>query len=114
MKELRFNICNLETSHLKNASVDDLDILVAKHIPGHLSYACRFWATHAQWMSVEPAILKIVEGFLYEKFLQWLEVLSLTQSVLSASSCLKLCMGWIKVTLVDSYGIRRIDANSSG
>ena len=108
-KELRFNICDLETSHIKNANVDDLDILVAKHIPGHLSYACRFWATHAQGMPVEPATLKIVEGFLYEKFLQWLEVLSLTQSVPSASSSLKLCMEWIKVTPVDLCGIPCID-----
>ena len=103
IRELKFNICHLKTSHLKNTDVNDLDARVARYIPAHLSYACQFWASHAQEMLFEPTILEIVRVFLHGKFLQWLEVLSLTGKLSSASSSLKLCIKGIKVTLHDWY-----------
>src|SRR3984957_8936451 len=52
MKEcLRFNICELETSHVHNDKLNLTDRL-KRAIPNHLSYACTFWAEHLQSTSV--------------------------------------------------------------
>src|SRR5690242_16207783 len=48
-------------------------------------------------MSFEPTTLEIVETFLYRRFLQWLEVLSLNQELSCATSSLKLFVEWIQV-----------------
>ncbi len=39
---LKFNICGLESSHLANKDVEDLEMRIVKHLPPALSYACRF------------------------------------------------------------------------
>jgi hypothetical protein len=44
--ELRFNICELESSHIRNRDVTDLSTRIATFIPFRLSYSCRFWAAH--------------------------------------------------------------------
>jgi hypothetical protein len=46
MEELRFNICQLETSHQLNNEFSDLTERIKKAISSHLSYSCRFWADH--------------------------------------------------------------------
>ena len=43
LKDIKFNICNLETSYLASKDVEDLNSRVDKHIPPALLYACRFW-----------------------------------------------------------------------
>lgn len=82
---------------MRNLDVNDLDIRVAKFIPSHLSYACRFWAHHIQSLPVEHEILEIVEGILSEYFLSWLEVLSVIRAIPAASLALNLCLNIIKV-----------------
>ena len=39
---LRFSICGLETSYLKNSQVVGLAKKVKENIPSHLLYSCRF------------------------------------------------------------------------
>ncbi|KZP17818.1 WD40 repeat-like protein [Athelia psychrophila] len=93
-KELRFNICRLETSHLRNADVHDLPTLVQTHITSHLLYACRFLGVHLQNISYEKQIGSALEHFLLEHFPQWLEVLSLTKLVNTASRSLSSILKW--------------------
>jgi hypothetical protein len=95
--ELRFNICELETSHVKNRDVLNLESRISKHIPTHLSYACRFWEDHAREMVFEPTVIDMLKIFLQEHFLYWLEVLSLIGHLSSASSALESSAKWIKV-----------------
>jgi hypothetical protein len=97
---LRFNICELQTSHLRNADVPDMDIRISRYIPVHLSYACRFWEDHARAMPFEPAILEIVRGIFVDHFLAWLEVLSLIGRLSTASSALQSSHDWVKVDLL--------------
>ncbi|RDB27538.1 hypothetical protein Hypma_003814 [Hypsizygus marmoreus] len=78
---LRFNICGLETSSLRNHDVPDLDVRIDDAISPHLSYACRFWADHLRATSFEPAILEELRHLLNEHFLHWLEVLSLLKEL---------------------------------
>jgi hypothetical protein len=81
--ELKFNICGLKTSHVRNDAVEDLSIRMAA-IPLRLSYSCRFWAAHLQDTPIEDhcdALLQGVEEFLYVHFLYWLEVMSLIEEI---------------------------------
>jgi len=98
MKEdLRFNICELETSHVRN---DDLNLTdrLKKAIPSHLSYACTFWAEHIQSTTVEVDILSEVREFMEIRLLYWLEVLSLIKQVTTAIRALILIGEWSKVS----------------
>jgi hypothetical protein len=70
MKErLKFNICNLETSHLLNDKVEGLVDQIKMRIPGSLKYSCQFWAAHLQdMMDVQDGhedLLKEIKDFLY-------------------------------------------------
>jgi hypothetical protein len=78
---LKFNICKLETSYLANDDVVDLNTRVDHHVPPALSYACRFWGDHLKHADFKTDLLGKVETFFKEKFLFWLEALSLTRII---------------------------------
>jgi hypothetical protein len=78
-RELKFNFCGLETSHYRN---DDMKKRTS--IPAHLSYSCRFWAEHLEEGDDKHdrrTLLKEIHDFLHNRFLFWLEVLSLIKEV---------------------------------
>ncbi|KZP17839.1 WD40 repeat-like protein [Athelia psychrophila] len=93
-EELRFNICGLETSHLRSADVPDLPIRVQTHITPHLLYACRFIGVHLQTTSYEKQVGSELKDFLHRHFLYWLEVLSLSKLVNTASRSLSSILKW--------------------
>jgi len=109
MKGLCFNICQLETSHLRNNDVHDLVSRVERAIPTHLSYSCRFWADHLQATAFEPDILDEVKEFMHKRLLYWLEVLSLIKAVNIASQALSAIREWSRVSCFDLYYILRIE-----
>ena len=78
---LKFNICQLETSYLANDDVEDLDTRVDQHIPPALLYACHFWDDHLNQSDFKMDLFQKVESLFKEKFLFWLEALSLTGSI---------------------------------
>lgn len=87
---LRFNICDLETSHKRNDEVYDLEERIAEHIPSELHYSCKYWLGHLMRLEKgEPGRetgMEKVHGMLEDFFgtersLCWLEVLSLTANV---------------------------------
>ena len=94
---LRFNICELETSHLRN---DDFDLMprIQKFIPTHLSYACSFWAEHLRVTMVDTQLLCAVKDFMETRLLFWLEVLSLVKKINIASKALQLAYEWSAVS----------------
>ena len=93
--ELKFNICNLETSYLANNDVKDLDIRIAKHLPPVLSYACRLWDDHLGHLDFEVGLFVKLEAFFKTKFLFWLEALSLMGDLGLASSALSSLRVWL-------------------
>jgi hypothetical protein len=98
MKEtLRFNICNLKSSYLRNADIENLDSLVEQCIPHHVSYSSRFWAHHLAETPFHDDLFEALRYFMERQFLFWLEVLSLTRSVNLVSSPLRLLVDWIQV-----------------
>ncbi|KAF7346297.1 WD-REPEATS-REGION domain-containing protein [Mycena sanguinolenta] len=93
-KELKFNICHLPTSHVRNIDIPDLEECKQKYIPGHLAYSCRFWAAHLATSQYSPKLAQDAHGFLMDHFLFWLEVLSLISAVGSAMEILSKFIKW--------------------
>ena len=98
---LKFNICDLETSYLTNNEVEDLNTRVDQHIPPALSYACRFWHDHLKHTDLKADLFSKVEKLFKEKFLFWLEALSLTGNIGLAS----LAFATLNMWLVSSQGV---------
>lgn len=95
--DLRFNICQIETSHTRN---DDLNLStrIKEAIPNHLSYSCLFAADHLQYTTFDVEILKEVKDFMYIQLLHWLEALSLLKKVKVAPRVLWLIGEWSRVS----------------
>jgi len=101
VKALRFNIADLETSYLLNRDVPHFEERVLSRVPRSLSYACAHWATHLSKSSCPedrfectPEIVLLLD----QKFLFWLEVLGLENSVSSAETSLQFLSHWTKVS----------------
>ncbi|KAJ6541156.1 hypothetical protein DFH09DRAFT_1041449, partial [Mycena vulgaris] len=93
-KELRFNICDLPTSYLRNLEMPDFKWWLNTNIPQHLRYACRFWVDHIAATSYCPDRALVVENFLLKQFLFWLEVLSLLGIMENAPRALSKLILW--------------------
>ena len=104
LKDLKFNICNLESSYLANKDVKDLHSRVDKHIPPALLYACRFWDDHLEHINFETYLFVQLRTFFEKKFLFWLEALSVTSNVGLASPALSALNVW----LASGQGVSRI------
>ncbi|KAJ7135648.1 hypothetical protein C8R44DRAFT_976510 [Mycena epipterygia] len=87
-KQLRFNICGLEDSHVLDADVPNLNEQVTENISPLLSHSSRFWASRLQKDGFDSDILVEVKDFFYNRLLYWLEVLSLLKQVKIASEVL--------------------------
>jgi hypothetical protein len=103
---LEFNICKLETSHLPNDKVADLDKKIQENIPACLIYACQFWADHLNdGLKEHPntELIKGVQHLLYIHLLHWLEVLSVVRALPIAPHALKAAYELVKVSLNIQY-----------
>ena len=100
---LRFNICDLKDSRLRNTVVPKLADQVNKAIPPRLSYACLYWMDHLQSANCTPDLLNEVTQFFKGHFPYWLEAISLLSlssplsSILSAIQTCTILMTWAKV-----------------
>ncbi|CUA74489.1 putative WD repeat-containing protein alr3466 [Nostoc sp, PCC 7120] [Rhizoctonia solani] len=76
-RDLRFNICELETSHQLNSEVPDLKHRIDTHIRPALRYACTQWVDHfiaSPDQGLVEAIKQFMEG---PQLMYWIEALSL-------------------------------------
>jgi hypothetical protein len=97
-RHLRFNICELESSYVRNNEVPGLQSKVEKHISRHLLYSSCSWADHLTQTTFDGELFERVQYFTQNQFLFWLEVLSLTGMVNIASSMLLGLLDWIRVS----------------
>ena len=95
LHNLKFNICNLETSYLPNDSIPDLQSCIKEHIPPALFYACCFWDNHLELVQFEQDLVDKIQLLFEQKFLFWLEVLSLTSTVSLATQALRSLQVWL-------------------
>ena len=97
-QRLEQNMCKLPDG-VTNSEVDDLEERTKEHIDETLEYACRSWHKHlTNKMSAET--LEIFHKFLAEKFLFWLEVLSIIGAVRGAVDALEVAMKWLDVCYI--------------
>ena len=94
-QKLKRNMCKLPDG-VVNSEVDDLQERIKKHIGKGLEYACRSWHKHLI-DKMPPQALKTLQQFLEEKFLFWLEVLSVIGAVREAINALEATMRWVDV-----------------
>ena len=78
--DLHFNIAECKTSYLSNSKQ------MLATIPAPLKYSCCYWARHIEAADNATSLLVSLENVLIEKFLFWLEVLSVLGMVNMASS----------------------------
>ncbi|KDQ08472.1 hypothetical protein BOTBODRAFT_92049, partial [Botryobasidium botryosum FD-172 SS1] len=96
---LRFNICNLESSHLFNAQVPNLENRVKEAISTQLEYSCLYWAHHlaqGERGSSEMNVVGLLHKFFHEPLvLYWVEALSLLGQLGAATPMLLQLSAWI-------------------
>ncbi|KAG6329496.1 hypothetical protein ID866_9593 [Astraeus odoratus] len=93
---LRFNICGLESSYVRNSDVQNLEQRVRDCIPPHLTYACQYWAYHLQQVRYNYMLVKELRAvFLTEYIVFWMEVLSLVRSVDTVHCAMPILMAWV-------------------
>ncbi|KAB5591856.1 Vegetative incompatibility protein HET-E-1 [Ceratobasidium theobromae] len=103
MKGLRFNICNLESSFVLDEHVPDLEERAEKAISASLFYACRYWSEHLQRSpastasaAVSPGSLStMLDEFLSQRLLFWMEVLNLKKCISVGAGMLLQVQNWL-------------------
>ncbi|KAJ7236443.1 hypothetical protein B0H12DRAFT_1140412 [Mycena haematopus] len=93
-KRLKFNICDLPTSYLRNIDMPEFQWRLDNYIPSHLRYVTQFWIYHLANTTYDLSRGQEVEKLLFKKFLFWLEVLSLLGMLAYGQQALTELMIW--------------------
>ncbi|KAG1902624.1 uncharacterized protein F5891DRAFT_1215023 [Suillus fuscotomentosus] len=94
---LGFNICDLKLLYLPNSQVTGLSERVKTSIPPHLSFSCRYWATHVQTTDFDDELTKEIRSLFNEKRLMfWIEALGLLDAISDTITMLPLVAKWLK------------------
>jgi len=88
--ELHFNMCDLESSNIKNV---DIPATNKSALSPLISYSSQFWADHLVQAQHE-ILMKRVKFIMYEKLLFWIEVMSILGKAHEASAVLKKALEW--------------------
>ena len=97
-RRLEQNMCKLPDGVI-NSEVDNLKGRTEQYIDHALEYACRSW--HKHLVGQMPArTLDVLRQFLEEKFLFWLEVLSVLGAVREAVDALGATIEWLDVRCI--------------
>ncbi|KAF8738018.1 WD40 repeat-like protein, partial [Rhizoctonia solani] len=98
-RQLRFNICKLETSFVADNEVPGIQERVKESICLALLYACKFWGSHLQATQIPTC--EDLHDMLYEfmslRFLFWVEVMNLNKCIGIALSLLRQTRVWLHV-----------------
>ena len=96
---LKFNICELDTSHVANGTIRDLEQRIKDKISEALRYSCLYWATHLTEANRTVIGEDVTEFFRCPKLLFWLEVLSITKDLRKGLDSLRL--------IAETFEVRR-------
>ncbi|KIM27453.1 hypothetical protein M408DRAFT_24399 [Serendipita vermifera MAFF 305830] len=94
--ELKFNICGVESSYLRNTDIPDLASKAGKFITPHLLYSSLWWVSHLTETRSDTEIFDHVRNFMHKQFLFWLEILSISKRVNLGSQMLLCLVNWIR------------------
>ena len=94
-QKLEQNMCKLPNGVL-NSEVNNLKERAKQYIDNTLEYACKSWHKHLT-KKMPTQTLDILDKFLMEKFLFWLEVLSVIGATRDAVDALEAAAKWLDV-----------------
>jgi hypothetical protein len=101
-RDLKFNMCGIETSYRRNKEIKGLQERVNRAITPVLMYASQYWADHLEFGSVpEPALHPLMDGimnFFLHRFLHWIEVFSVMDRISMLSVILRRLVSWASVS----------------
>ena len=92
---LKQNLLSLPDYTL-NLEVEDLETRIDEHISTTLQYACQSWHNHLTKTGDVTGVVSHLHIFLKEKFLAWLEVVSVLGTTRGAISALEKLMIWLQ------------------
>ncbi|KIK64685.1 hypothetical protein GYMLUDRAFT_160895 [Collybiopsis luxurians FD-317 M1] len=77
LDKLKFNICDLSSSFLRDAEVEGLDGKIKENVGDSLEYCCQHWSDHVKLAQPRNTLMPDLQKFLQEKGVFWIEVMSL-------------------------------------
>ncbi|CUA76106.1 WD repeat-containing protein on Y chromosome [Rhizoctonia solani] len=93
--QLRFNICELETSFIPDTAVNGVEGRIKEKISPPLSYACRYWGSHLALASKSEGLLTMLNGFICHRLLFWMEVMNLRREMIMGYETLLKAKQWL-------------------
>ncbi|CAE6444653.1 unnamed protein product [Rhizoctonia solani] len=97
--DLRFNICNLESSFIPDQLVDDIKTRIKRYISPELYYACSYWGEHLRYTTRTVQCNKLQDmlaEFLSTRLLFWMEVMNLNQVMPMGPEILLKAILWLR------------------
>src|SRR5882762_4652157 len=76
LQSLSRDICKIGDASMLNQTVPDLFTRILRHIPAHVRYACRHWASHLSSGIIQNTTMDLLRRFCSHQLLNWLEVMS--------------------------------------
>ncbi|KAB5593576.1 hypothetical protein CTheo_2965 [Ceratobasidium theobromae] len=107
--QLRFNICNLESSFIPDSEIVDLERRTGQAISPTLWYVCIYWGDHLRLAVNSVELSAVLEKFLSERLLFWMEVLNLKKRIGLGSQVLMKAKLWLQAGTARSDIIRLSD-----
>ncbi|CUA77948.1 WD repeat-containing protein 5 homolog [Dictyostelium discoideum] [Rhizoctonia solani] len=93
--QLRFNICELETSFIPDSAVNGIEARIKDTILPPLAYACRYWGSHLALASKSESLLKMLSEFISYRLLFWMEVMNLRREIVMGYETLLKAKQWL-------------------
>ncbi|EUC59591.1 vegetative incompatibility protein HET-E-1 [Rhizoctonia solani AG-3 Rhs1AP] len=90
----QFNICGLPSSYLADMEVSDIDERVVRSVSPELIYSCRYWSTHLYIGTYNEKLVAVVQKFLSDRLLIWMETLNLTGNMPFGTSIIRNVEKW--------------------
>ncbi|CUA77653.1 hypothetical protein RSOLAG22IIIB_06706 [Rhizoctonia solani] len=94
-EQLRFNICELETSFIPDTAVNGIESRIKEKIPPPLTYVCRYWGSHLALASKSEALLMMLNDFICHRLLFWMEVMNLRRETGTYLATLVMAKQWL-------------------
>ena len=99
LQTLSPDMCKIGDPSLHNQEVSDLQAKITTHIPLHIQYSCRHWASHLSSDNIHATILDLLLRFCSNQLINWLEVMSLLGELDNAISALQSAHQIVKVSV---------------
>jgi len=101
LQSLSRDMCKIGDPSVPNQEINDLPTRISEHVPAHMQYACRHWASHLSSGSIPETTVDLLREFCSSQLLNWLEVMGLLGDLDGAIAALHSVHRVIKVRYVE-------------